>query len=723
VAGASSEHKDVSVRGWSSHRVVRWLTGGHGRPVAIAVLILLAVFHVSLGEQSWSLMRHLLFDAYQRLMPRTASQTHVVIVDIDDASQAAFGRWPWPRTRLARLIEATHKLGALAVGLDMVMPEADSMSPALLLAERQDLNAEVRASLSGLSSNDAILAETLRRIPSVIGRAGIIDAKVQNTSMDRQTPVRVVGDLPLAGLQSYKAHLANIAEIEAAAFGRGYLNDTRDNDGVVRAMPLVIAINGQLAPSFALELLRVATGQQHYSVHGSRDAIQGIQIGTSLIPTDSQGRIRVYFTPAYARHRVSAGKILRGELAPNSFVNQIVIIGVAAIGITDVAATPIATRMDGIEIQAQSIENILDGAQLSRPPAIRWLELVALLIIALALILFLPRLRPSFGVAIFLFGAAVVWAASVISFHQFKVLFDPTFVTAGNALILTVLLTAGFSAADRRRRELDVELEAERVERFRMAGELQAAREIQMGMLPTPGAIAGLPPNVEFYAVLEPAQEVGGDLYDAFMLDERHFFFLIGDVSGKGVPASLFMALSKTLCKSLARREHVPLDGLMRLVNEEISSENPASLFVTAIMGILDVQKGELELCNAGHDAPILLRVNEPPRSLNRTGGPPLCVKEDFPYTFDRLQLRPEDVLVMITDGVTEAQDSAQNFYGLPRVLTYLTTMKERQRPAADACQGIYEDVKRFSQGLPPSDDITIVAVRFMTPEIPASIS
>jgi adenylate cyclase len=723
VAGASSEHKDVSVRGWSSHRVVRWLTGGHGRPVAIAVLILLAVFHVSLGEQSWSLMRHLLFDAYQRLMPRTASQTHVVIVDIDDASQAAFGRWPWPRTRLARLIEATHKLGALAVGLDMVMPEADSMSPALLLAERQDLNAEVRASLSGLSSNDAILAETLRRIPSVIGRAGIIDAKVQNTSMDRQTPVRVVGDLPLAGLQSYKAHLANIAEIEAAAFGRGYLNDTRDNDGVVRAMPLVIAINGQLAPSFALELLRVATGQQHYSVHGSRDAIQGIQIGTSLIPTDSQGRIRVYFTPAYARHRVSAGKILRGELAPNSFVNQIVIIGVAAIGITDVAATPIATRMDGIEIQAQSIENILDGAQLSRPPAIRWLELVALIIIALALILFLPGLRPSFGVAIFLGGTAIVWAASAILFHQFKLLYDPTFVTAGNALILTVLLTAGFSAADRRRRELDVELEAERVERFRMAGELQAAREIQMGMLPTPGAIAGLPPNVEFYAVLEPAQEVGGDLYDAFMLDERHFFFLIGDVSGKGVPASLFMALSKTLCKSLARREHVPLDGLMRLVNEEISSENPASLFVTAIVGILDVQKGELELCNAGHDAPILLRVNEPPRSLNRTGGPPLCVKEDFPYTFDRLQLRPEDVLVMITDGVTEAQDSAQNFYGLSRVLTYLTTMKERQRHAADACQGIYEDVKRFSQGLPPSDDITIVAVRFMAPEIPASIS
>lgn len=717
MAGASSEHKDVSVRGWSSNRVVRWLTGGHGRPVAIAVLILLALFHVSLGEQMWGLMRYLLFDAYQRLMPRTASQTHVVIVDIDDASQAAFGRWPWPRTRLARLIEATHKLGALAVGLDMIMPEADSTSPRLLLADRQDLSPKLRDALFGLPSNDTILAQTLRRVPSVIGRAGIIDAGTQNTPVNTQTPVRVVGDLAIARLQSYKAHLANIAEIEDAAFGRGYLNDTRDNDGVVRTMPLVIAVNGQLAPSFALELLRVATGQQHYSVHGSRAAVRAVQIGSSLIPTDSQGRIRVYFIPAYARRRVSAGAILRGELAPNSLANQIAIIGVAAIGITDVAATPIATRMDGVEIQAQSIENILEGAQLRRPPATRWLELLALLAIAMALILFLPRLRPTSGVMIFLVGTAMAWAASVISFHQFKVLYDPTFVTAGNALILTVLLTAGFSAADRRRRELDIALEAERVERFRIAGELQAAREIQMGMLPTPGAIAGLPPHIEFYAVLEPAQEVGGDLYDAFMLDEHHFFFLIGDVSGKGVPASLFMALSKTLCKSLARREHVPLDRLMRLVNEEISRENPAALFVTAIVAILDVQTGELELCNAGHDAPILLRVNEPPRSLNGgAGGPPLCVKEDFPYTFDRLQLRPDDVLVMITDGVTEAQDSAQNFYGLPRVLKYLTTMRERQRHAADACQGIYEDVERFSQGLPPSDDITIVAIRFSKP-------
>jgi serine phosphatase RsbU (regulator of sigma subunit) len=275
------------------------------------------------------------------------------------------------------------------------------------------------------------------------------------------------------------------------------------------------------------------------------------------------------------------------------------------------------------------------------------------------------------------------------------------------------MLTAGFSAEDRQRRELDAALEAERIERFRMAGELKAAREIQMGMLPAPGAIKGLPAHVEFFAKLEPALEVGGDLYDAFMLDEDHFFFLVGDVSGKGVPASLFMALSKTLCKSLARRGHAPLDALVRRVNQEISDDNPAMLFLTAIVGILDVRTGELEMCNAGHDAPILLRANDQPREIKGAGGPPLCVNEDFPYGFDRLFLQPEDMLVMITDGVTEAWDSAEKFYGLARVLGYLASVELGQCSAATVCEGLYKEVKRFTDGAAPSDDITIMAIRF----------
>ena len=478
-------------------------------------------------------------------------------------------------------------------------------------------------------------------------------------------------------------------------------------------MPLLIAVNSEIAPSFALELLRVATGQAQYTVQSNRNGINGVQIGTSFIPTDPDGRIRLHFSPAYAARRVSARDVLRGEVAPKAFANQVAIIGATAIGVTDVAATPIATRMDGVEIQAQFVENILAGTRLKRPPVTSWLELLAFLSMAIVLIILLPRKGPGYGVAIFLAGAIIVGIASIVCFFETKLLYDPSFAMAGNSLILVVLLTAGFSDADRRRRELDAALEAEKIERSRMAGELQAAREIQMGMLPVPGAIEGLPAELDFYATLEPALEVGGDLYDAFMLDAEHFFFLVGDVSGKGVPASLFMALSKTLCKSLARREHVPLDALLRIVNEEISRENPGSLFISAVVGIINVCTGELEFCNAGHDAPVLLRANQAPRSLHSAGGPPLCVDERFPYAIDRLQLQSDDMLVMITDGVTEAQDARQNFYGMARVLAYFSTTQPWQLSSAAAiCAGLAADVKRFIDGAPPSDDITIMAIR-----------
>jgi serine phosphatase RsbU (regulator of sigma subunit) len=256
----------------------------------------------------------------------------------------------------------------------------------------------------------------------------------------------------------------------------------------------------------------------------------------------------------------------------------------------------------------------------------------------------------------------------------------------------------------------------EQLDRSRMVGELQAAREIQLGMLPTPGAIAGLPANVEFHALLEPAAEVGGDLYDAFMLDEQSLFFLVGDVSGKGVPAALFMALSKTLCKSAALREQVPLDTLMRRVNAEISRDNPAMLFVTALVGILNVCTGDIALCRAGHDAPFLLRAGEPPCTLDAVGGPPLCVCEDFPYTVERVQLQSGDLLLLITDGVTEAQDLTGHLYGRAQALTYLAKLEPEHCSAAATCQGLYADVRRFTTGAPPSDDITILALRFTAP-------
>jgi len=512
--------------------------------------------------------------------------------------------------------------------------------------------------------------------------------------------------------------LTNIPPIEDAASGRGYLNTEPDKDGVVRLVPLLVAVQGELAPTFGLELLRVAVGEPLYSVHADRNGVRGVQLGNTFIPTDPDGRRRLYFSKTYAGRRLSALDILHGKTPADALQNKVAIIGVTALGLAEVVATPVVARMNGVEVQAQMLENILSGTRLVRPSLTLWWEVLAFVVSATVLLALLPRLQPGFGVALFLGSAALVFAGSFVAFTRWQALFDPLFALAGSAIVLVVLLTTGLAASNRRRRELRAALEAERLERIRRDGELQAARDIQLGMLPAPWAITGLPDNLAFHALLEPAKEVGGDLYDAFMLDEHHFFFVVGDVVGKGVPASLFMALSKTLCKSMALREQVPLDVLITAVNQEIARDNTAALFVTAVAGILDVRTGEMELCSAGHDAPILLRRGVAPCSLTVAGGPPLCVWEDFSYPSNRMRLQSGDLLLMMTDGVTEAHNPEQMLYGFERVMAYCSAIQDahEKRSIVSVCQGLYDDVKRFAHDAEPSDDIAIMTIRFTSP-------
>jgi serine phosphatase RsbU (regulator of sigma subunit)/CHASE2 domain-containing sensor protein len=711
LATAEADSGKNLPRGWASWPLLMRLCHREGRSAAAALLALIALLYIAAGEWFWSPARNLVFDAYQRTMPRAVARFPAVIIDIDDRSLADFGRWPWPRTRLAELVGATHRLGALAVGIDIIMPEADQLSPNYLLAGRPDLAPALRDALALLPSNDAILASALRQAPAVIARAALA-GKTKTAGVAAQTPVIIVGESPLPYLHSFPAELLNVAEIESAASGRGYVNDTRDRDGAVRVMPLVIAVGEAPAPALALEILRVATGEKQYSIRSDRNGVVGVQIGDSFIRTDADGRLRPYFSPAYAAPRVSAAAILKGEVKANALANQVAIIGATAVGVADVAATPTSSRMDGVEIQVQLVENILAGSRLRRPPSARWWELLSLVALALPLIVYVSRLRPVHALMLFVAGTALPAVVSLLLFKQFHFLYDPTFPAAGSTLVVLLLLFAGFAASERRRRELDAALEEERTERLRAAGELRAARDIQMGMLPNPRRIEGLPPALDFFALLEPAQEVGGDMYDAFMIDPHRLCFMIGDVSGKGVPASLFMALTKTLSKSVARRERAPLDQLLRLVNDEISRENAAEMFVTAIFGIIDARSGEVELCNAGHNAPILLRTAEPPQELDGASGPPLCVDETFPYTTQRLKLESGNILLFITDGVTEAENERQARYGTARAIACVAG--EQITDAAAVCAKLLADVKTFAAGAPPYDDLTIVAVRFL---------
>ena len=200
-------------------------------------------------------------------------------------------------------------------------------------------------------------------------------------------------------------------------------------------------------------------------------------------------------------------------------------------------------------------------------------------------------------------------------------------------LFFGVLLLLTLAEATQQGRALQRLVQAQREDGARLAGELQAAQQVQTATLPRPETLHG-DPRVELHATLQPAREVGGDLYDFFMLDERRLFLLIGDVAGKGLSASIFMAVSKALYKSaMLRTPEADIGAIMAVANAEVSRDNPGNLFVTCFAAILDLDSGELHYCNAGHDNPYRLHASyDAPRRIDDGDGPPLCAMPDFDY-------------------------------------------------------------------------------------------
>ena len=246
-------------------------------------------------------------------------------------------------------------------------------------------------------------------------------------------------------------------------------------------------------------------------------------------------------------------------------------------------------------------------------------------------------------------------------------------------------------------------------------GSLDAARRIQMGILPRPESAFPSEHRFEVAASMEPAREVGGDLYDFFMLDEERLLFLVGDVSGKGLPASIFMAVSKALCKVAALRGGQRIEELLGEANLDIALENPESFFVTVFAGVLDAETGHLEYCSAGHEPALAVTPQGEIHRLAEGGGPPLCMLDGFAYVAAEHRMKAEDMVCVVSDGVTEAMNSSGELYGSARLQAALLRSRNAGSPAG-VVDAIRADVAQFVGNAEAADDITLLVLRWNGP-------
>ncbi|RQD58455.1 MAG: HAMP domain-containing protein [Desulfonatronovibrio sp. MSAO_Bac4] len=247
----------------------------------------------------------------------------------------------------------------------------------------------------------------------------------------------------------------------------------------------------------------------------------------------------------------------------------------------------------------------------------------------------------------------------------------------------------------------------------RYESELNLAREIQMSMLPQKLPSFTGKVGVDLFAYLEPAREVGGDLYDYFMLDDDHLCFTVGDVSDKGMPASLYMAIARTLVQSHSAKEISP-STIMTRVNNGLSKDNPKSMFVTMIIAILNVKTGNVKYANAGHNLPIVIKNSGDCLFVKGISGPVAGAMEGIDYKELSVDLEPGEGLFLYTDGVTEAMNVRQELFSDERLLEQAEKIKDKN--AENFVRDIGVDVVKFADGAPQSDDITMLMLRFNGP-------
>src|SRR5215475_4044247 len=650
----------------------------------------------------------------------------VVITAIDEKSLNAEGRWPWPRSKLAALVDILSRDGARVIGFDIVFSEPDENSQLALI---QQFGQQVEAlaikapQLADFiyesrknADNDLALANAIKNASAtvVLGyffhmseaelgyrlEQSAIDQQLQRISASRyaliMSKAQDIGVVPF--LRAY-APESNLEMFTEAATSSGYFSVKSDPDGVVRWMPLMIQGGEDLFPPLAVVCAWHYLGKPQLTVQVGRYGVEGIQMGQRFIPTDETGQLLInYLGPAQTFPHVSISDILRGKVARGTFTDKIVLVGATAMGAHDLRSTPLSPVYPGVEIETTVLDNILRQHFITRPHWAKSFDLLAIIVLGALIGIAVPHLSPLQGpwAAAGLFILYIVIACGLfIKVGAWLNIVYPLLVLATNYTVMTLYYYV-----------------TEHLEKGRMDEELKVARDIQMSMLPAKA------PQIEGFAIAArciPAREVGGDFYDFIEVPSdgtgERLGIIIGDVSGKAMSGALVMAASRSIFRILTET-YTSVEQLMAIGNTLLKRDIKKGMFVALAYTVWDSQHKMLTLSNAGQTQPILCSSDGSKPVLIDTPGDkfPLGIVKKCHYQETQVSLQSGDVLVLYTDGVVEAMNDKGKMYGFER---FMAAIEAGRGLSANALlEKLMNDVSRYVGNAEPHDDLTIVVVR-----------
>ncbi len=682
------------------------LLRGPGRAAALALIVAALALRI-IDPGIITELRVRSFDLIERVWPRADDSARVAVVDIDERSLAKYGQWPWPRHLVAELVRRIAQGNPRVLGIDILFAERDRLSPNEIARELPDLPPALADALEKLPPSGRDLDEAIAAVPTVLSVAPSHEEVARNSGPLRLSPIRHAGDDPTPFLKSYKSLVQSQPDLRAASLATGSDGVEPDADGVVRRLALALTYRQTIVPSFALEVVRIGGGEHAIVIDTGALGIEDFRIGRTVIPTDRRGRAILHFAPSQARY-ISATDVLDPAFDPAELRGQVVLLGVAGVGIAGLRQTPLGL-VRAVDLHAQLIELILFGDLLHRPPFLDWFELATAFAAGLVVIWLLRYARPGRAVGVALAIAVALFGVELMLFRFADLLFDSTFPALTLLGALGVMLVGTLRAAQ-------VELVREREAKQRVEGELAAAQAIQMGLLPRRFPAFPDRHDIDVYARIEPARMVGGDLYDYLLIGgSSRLFFLIADVAGKGIAAALLMAVTKEVVRDAVLTFGPALDRILAEANRKTAAasaelQSEGGVFVTAFAGILDLGSGEIAYASAGHDSPFVLGGGTGLRQLVTEGGPPLGAVDDFRFPIDHDRIELGEVLLLFTDGVTEAENADHTLYSADRLAKALA--RAAIVDAKHVVAAVIDDVSRFVGGAEQADDMTLLALR-----------
>ena len=563
----------------------------------------------------------------------------VTIIDIDEKSLAEIGQFPWRRDIYSKILENLNKFNPSAIAFDIVFSEEDKQNPKNLLNR---LKKEYEGfNYIEVDDSQKIFIEGLKNSKSILP---IIGEPKDNLVINNSKPkIRLIkkGNDPKNFLYSFKNKIISLEKLNNAASGIGSISLIPSIDGIIRYAPVIINIDNSIWPSLSLEAVRISNNQKNLLVKTDSNGISEIKTRTNQIKTDSNALINIKFKYFDKSNYISVLDILDNKFDKKRIENKIILIGSSAQALFDIVKIANGNVVPGVEVHAHLIDNIIKSESIVIDQTTVLLGYAILIISTIIIVISTIKIKPRFSIFIFVTLILIINLISVV-FFKFDYYVDPLFnIFACAVIFLTSLyfkyLEENMLAIENDKKQMILKKERE------------IAGEVQKKLFPTDK-------NLEkfVYGKNTPAKDVSGDYYDFYKINENEFYFILGDVTGKGIKAGILMANAAAVFKSLAKMGS-SVSKTALYINNQVKDSSYQAMFITAVLGKVNLDTGEMEYVNMGHEPMMVINNNFefdyikstlPPMGLTK-------VKDESFFKTHFMNIKNKTILIY-TDGVTE---------------------------------------------------------------------